>query len=233
MRVVLSGVAALLMLTSAPVCLAQPAPQFSVDDLETNLGRSSSPAPAAAASTGSCEAQGMTTGPDGVCEPRMAGKRGFSLSAPEPVRPAARPAAAPARRAPPPRRVASRTPAPSAAPAPVRPAQRGFDLLITFENDSNQLTEQAQANVKVFADALQRRPLRTARFAIEGHTDAVGSRAYNQNLSEQRANAVVDFLVREGVDRSRFTVRGFGFSQPIADDPRSAENRRVEARRLS
>src|SRR5690606_9897476 len=130
-----------------------------------------------------CEAQGMVTGADGSCEPRMAGKRGFSLSAPEPARPAARPA--PARQAPPPRRVASRTPTPAPAAA-AAPARRGFDLLITFETDSSRLTQQAEANAKVFADALQRRQLRKARFSIDGHTDAVGSRAYNQTLSEER-----------------------------------------------
>lgn len=173
----------------------------------------------------------MTTGADGACEPRLAGKRGFSLAAPEPVRPAARPA--PSRPAPPPpRRVASQ-PAAAAPVAARAPAPRAFDLLITFENDSNQLTEQAQANARVFADAIQRRPLRNARFAIDGHTDAVGSRAYNQTLSEERAKAVVDFLVGQGADRSRFQVHGYGFSRPINQDPRSAANRRVEARRLS
>ena len=67
MRVVLSGAVALLMLASASVASAQPAPQFSVDDLETNLGRSSGSPATGAVSSGSCEAQGMVTGADGSC----------------------------------------------------------------------------------------------------------------------------------------------------------------------
>ena len=231
MRIVLSGATALLILAGPSFGMAQPAPQFSVDDLEKSLSGAQATQTPSAASAGNCEAQGMVTGADGSCEPRMAGKRGFSLSAPEPAPTAARP---PPSRAntPPPRRVASRPAAP-VQQAVIAPAPRGFDLLISFENNSNELTDQAKANAKVFADALQRRQLRKARFAIEGHTDAVGSRGYNQNLSEARAKALVEYLVGEGVDRSRFQVRGYGFSQPLnGGDPKAPENRRVEARRL-
>ncbi|WP_409278418.1 OmpA family protein [Pseudomonas defluvii] len=73
-----------------------------------------------------------------------------------------------------------------------------------------------------------------ARLSVTGHTDSVGSDAYNQKLSERRAHSVTDYLVESGVPRSSFvSVRGAGESQPVADnkteDGRSM-NRRVEIR---
>ena len=67
---------------------------------------------------------------------------------------------------------------------------------------------------------------------VEGHTDSVGSDAYNQNLSERRANAVREALISEGVDGSRVSSVGYGEARPIADnstDEGRSMNRRVEA----
>jgi OOP family OmpA-OmpF porin len=50
---------------------------------------------------------------------------------------------------------------------------------------------------------------------LTGHTDRLGSDAYNQKLSEQRANAVRDYLVRKGVDRSKIETIGMGKKQPV------------------
>lgn len=66
---------------------------------------------------------------------------------------------------------------------------------------------------------------------VEGYTDNVGLNAANRTLSEQRANAVVDWLVNHGVDRGRLTAKGYGASRPIGDnstDDGRARNRRVE-----
>lgn len=66
---------------------------------------------------------------------------------------------------------------------------------------------------------------------VAGHTDSVGSDAYNQGLSERRANAVKDYLVGKGVTATRLTARGYGESRPVASndtDAGRAENRRVE-----
>src|SRR6266516_1067100 len=52
------------------------------------------------------------------------------------------------------------------------------------------------------------------RATVEGHTDSVGSEAYNQRLSERRANAVRDYLVAHGIDASRITTRGYGKTKP-------------------
>jgi outer membrane protein OmpA-like peptidoglycan-associated protein len=69
------------------------------------------------------------------------------------------------------------------------------------------------------------------KLAIEGNTDSVGSEAFNQTLSEQRAQGVRSYLTQEGVPESSTSARGFGKDQPIASDD-SAEgrqqNRRVE-----
>lgn len=68
---------------------------------------------------------------------------------------------------------------------------------------------------------------------ISGHTDSVGSDAYNQTLSEQRAQSVTNYLVGKGLMRQRFEVVGMGERYPIASndsDAGRAQNRRVEIR---
>jgi OmpA-OmpF porin, OOP family len=101
--------------------------------------------------------------------------------------------------------------------------------MVTFVSGSAILTEQAKANAQEFVKALTAPQLSGMRFAIEGHTDAVGNRAYNLDLSQRRAQAVVDYLNSRGADRARFTTRGYGFDKPLdTRNPRGAVNRRVE-----
>ncbi len=67
--------------------------------------------------------------------------------------------------------------------------------------------------------------------SISGHTDSVGSAAANQKLSEGRAKACYDYLIKKGIDRSRMSYAGYGETQPIADNMTKegrAKNRRVE-----
>jgi len=67
--------------------------------------------------------------------------------------------------------------------------------------------------------------------SVEGHTDNVGSRAYNLDLSKRRAQAVVDYLISKGIDAGRLESEGFGFDKPVApnDSPLGrAKNRRTE-----
>jgi outer membrane protein OmpA-like peptidoglycan-associated protein len=69
------------------------------------------------------------------------------------------------------------------------------------------------------------------RVQVEGHTDSVGGEEYNQRLSEERASAVRDYLVAEGVGLNSVTARGFGKTQPVASNDNAAgrqQNRRVE-----
>jgi outer membrane protein OmpA-like peptidoglycan-associated protein len=70
-----------------------------------------------------------------------------------------------------------------------------------------------------------------AKLVVEGHTDTVGTPEGNQSLSEQRAQAVVAWLVAHGVRAARLDSRGWGGTQPVADNSTvdgRAKNRRVE-----
>ena len=103
------------------------------------------------------------------------------------------------------------------------------DLRVTFVTGSSELTEAGQREAQKFAAALGSPLLQGMRFTIEGHTDAVGSRAANQDLSRRRAAAVVDYLVGKGVDRSRFDAVGYGADRPLDGiSAVAALNRRVE-----
>jgi len=76
----------------------------------------------------------------------------------------------------------------------------------------------------------------TLKIEISGHTDNVGSAEYNQGLSEARAKAVVDYLTKKGVSKSRMVFKGYGFTQPIADNSTEEGrqlNRRTEFKILS
>jgi outer membrane protein OmpA-like peptidoglycan-associated protein len=69
------------------------------------------------------------------------------------------------------------------------------------------------------------------KIRINGYTDNIGSDADNLTLSENRAKAVVDYLVSKGVDNKRLTSKGFGETQPVADNSTEegrALNRRTE-----
>ncbi len=113
------------------------------------------------------------------------------------------------------------------------PAPEGFNLLITFQLGSAQLTPQAQTNLDQFASAVSDPRLSNAVFAIDGHTDASGGDAQNMALSERRAASVVEYLTAKGVDSSRLVPRGFGEESPRMADPYDGANRRVEASLIS
>ena len=72
-----------------------------------------------------------------------------------------------------------------------------------------------------------------ANFVVEGHTDSIGSEAFNQKLSEDRASKVVGFLTKNGVSSARLKSAGFGETSPIKSNSTSsgrAANRRVEVK---
>ncbi|MBB3191842.1 OmpA family protein [Halomonas cerina] len=100
---------------------------------------------------------------------------------------------------------------------------------VNFEFDSATLTMGAEQILDGVAEKL--RANENVRVRIEGHTDAMGSDAYNQDLSQRRADSVADYLAGQGIDMERMRTIGYGESQPIASnetDAGRAQNRRVE-----
>ncbi|MBP8203131.1 MAG: OmpA family protein [Pseudomonas sp.] len=105
------------------------------------------------------------------------------------------------------------------------------ELDVKFDFDKAQVKPESYGDIKNLADFLTQYPQTTT--VVEGHTDSVGSDAYNQTLSERRANAVRDVLVNQyGVGGDRVNAAGYGESRPVADNTSAdgrAVNRRVEA----
>ena len=102
---------------------------------------------------------------------------------------------------------------------------------ITFGYDRADVQPQFRATLDGVAATLDE--YQSTAIDIYGHTDSTGSDSYNQGLSERRAQSVAGYLVARGVDRVRLATRGFGESQPIADNSSEggrAANRRVEIR---
>lgn len=100
---------------------------------------------------------------------------------------------------------------------------------ILFETGKANLTADLKTSLAKIAGILL--VFKNSRVIVEGHTDNVGSEEYNQGLSEQRAQNVMDFLIEQGVTPSRLTSIGYGFSRPIADNETKegkAKNRRVD-----
>jgi outer membrane protein OmpA-like peptidoglycan-associated protein len=116
--------------------------------------------------------------------------------------------------------------------ADVRSSDRGVVVNlpdVLFEFDKADLTRDAERTIADIADVLQ--DVRARRISVEGHTDSVGTIAYNHQLSERRARSVASSLTRQGISRRRIVTRGFGESDPIASNRSErgrARNRRVE-----
>ena len=122
--------------------------------------------------------------------------------------------------------VAAEEPAP--VPTPVSETLT-LSAAALFEFDSAKFVRD-QPQLNEFADRVK--GLTTVESVnVVGHTDSVGTDAYNQGLSERRAEAVKTYLIEHGVDANLITSSGMGESQPVADNATSegrAQNRRVE-----
>lgn len=102
-------------------------------------------------------------------------------------------------------------------------------LYINFDTGKAAVKPESQAIVSQIVALLKENP--ALKIAVEGHTDNVGDIKSNQVLSEQRAKAVVNAIVAQGVDAKRLTAAGFGQTKPLADNSTEdgrAKNRRVE-----
>jgi outer membrane protein OmpA-like peptidoglycan-associated protein len=100
---------------------------------------------------------------------------------------------------------------------------------IYFRTGSAELDSASEPLLDTGADIAKRCP--SVSFDVEGHTDNVGGRRYNQGLSERRAQAVVDYLARKGVGASRIHAAGYGETRPVAPNASEAgraKNRRIE-----
>ncbi|MSQ91370.1 MAG: OmpA family protein [Gammaproteobacteria bacterium] len=103
---------------------------------------------------------------------------------------------------------------------------------LQFASNSAALTDADKAALDEMAVNLTR--LKFMAGSVEGHTDNTGSDAYNQGLSERRAQTVSDYLQGKGIAVGRLNAAGFGESQPAADNATRegrAQNRRVVLKR--
>jgi outer membrane protein OmpA-like peptidoglycan-associated protein len=119
-------------------------------------------------------------------------------------------------------------PPPKAAPAPA-PKEKIVLRGVNFDFDKATIRPDAKVILDEAAAILKRNP--DTRVNVDGYTDGIGTKEYNQKLSERRAASVADYLGNAGVDRSHLTPRGFGMSNPVDTNKTKegrAKNRRVE-----
>ncbi|MFN9472227.1 outer membrane protein OmpA [Acidovorax sp.] len=142
------------------------------------------------------------------------------------AKPAAAPAAAPAPGAAP-------APAPAAAPAAAAPAVMASKVTYAadafFDFDKSVLKAEGKAKLDDLVSKVKGINLEV--IIAVGHTDSVGSDAYNQKLSVRRSEAVKAYLVSKGIEKNRVYTEGKGEKQPVADNKTAegrAKNRRVE-----
>jgi outer membrane protein OmpA-like peptidoglycan-associated protein len=100
---------------------------------------------------------------------------------------------------------------------------------IYFKTGSAELDQQSEPLLDSGADIAKRCP--SVKFEVDGHTDSIGSKSFNQTLSEQRAKSVVDYLAAKGVAPARIHSVGYGDTRPVApnnSEANRAKNRRIE-----
>jgi outer membrane protein OmpA-like peptidoglycan-associated protein len=104
-----------------------------------------------------------------------------------------------------------------------------FESGLLFDYDSDVLREAARKNLATLATSLEKYP--NTDLMVVGHTDATGPDAYNMTLSERRASSAANYLVAQGVSRSRLRSTGRGETEPLVSNDTEADrqkNRRVE-----
>ncbi len=128
-------------------------------------------------------------------------------------------------------RVASSKPVPHTT-APAETGGPSVNLTVNFPNGSADLTPEAMTSLDALGHALSSADLASYKFRIEGHTDTVGSKEYNRELSARRAQAVVNYIVTKyGVEASRLQAVGMGEEGLLVSTPEQTpepRNRRVQ-----
>jgi len=118
-------------------------------------------------------------------------------------------------------------PTPEGAPAD---GPTALSLPVQFAFDSANILPAARPQLDAIAEGIRMLPAGRA-VVIEGHTDVMGSDAYNQRLSQRRAMAVRSYLVAQGLDAGRLRAVGYGEQRTLPGrDGAAAENRRVQFR---
>ena len=105
-----------------------------------------------------------------------------------------------------------------------------IDLEVTFDYNSADISASSMPNVQALGSALSNPSLKGATFLVAGHTDAQGGEAYNQDLSERRADAIKKYLVDHySISAADLVTVGYGKSKPKdASAPMDPANRRVQ-----
>jgi outer membrane protein OmpA-like peptidoglycan-associated protein len=131
-------------------------------------------------------------------------------------------------------------PPPPPAPTPPPPTAKvvidRLTIHVNFDFDKSNIRKDDDAELQKAIDFVRKYP--GSRVELDGYTDGIGTEQYNQKLSEKRAEAVKQYLIKEGaVDKTMISTKGYGKANPIApnktkhgkDNPKGrAENRRVE-----
>jgi outer membrane protein OmpA-like peptidoglycan-associated protein len=118
----------------------------------------------------------------------------------------------------------------------LKPIKQGAKVRLEnvfFATGSYELKPESKVELNEVVEFLNNNPV--VRIMLEGHTDNVGSEAYNTELSENRAKAVYKYLVNQGIEANRLEYKGYGFSQPVDTNETEegrARNRRTEMRIL-
>ena len=123
----------------------------------------------------------------------------------------------------------SSAPSPAAAPAAAVSSKVTYAADAFFDFNKSVIKPEAKAKLDDLVDKIKAVNLEV--IIAVGHTDAVGSDAYNQKLSMRRSNAVKAYLINNGVDKTRIYTEGKGEKQPVADNGTKegrSKNRRVE-----
>lgn len=116
-------------------------------------------------------------------------------------------------------------------PAGAKVNQEGCWVLggVFFDTDKANIKASAEPELNGIVDVMRQNP--DLRVEVQGHTDHVGTAAYNQKLSERRANTVMQYLIDKGIGADRLTAVGYGENYPMADNKTKegrAKNRRVQ-----
>jgi OOP family OmpA-OmpF porin len=110
-----------------------------------------------------------------------------------------------------------------------------FNLIgVNFDNNKDTLRTDAIAILDDVVATLKRYP--ALKVEVAGHTDSANSDTYNLDLSQRRADAVLNYFVSKGVETDRLSAKGYGEAEPIADNSTTEgrfKNRRVELRSLN